>query len=49
MKRRRERPKPLWLNQQQMREVARLCNPAITDAQFKAMWAERVDCLKSCS
>lgn len=33
---------PLWFNKQQMREVARICNPKITDRKFNAMWAERM-------
>lgn len=29
---------PVWFSKQQMREVARICNPSITDDEFSAMW-----------
>lgn len=34
--------RPLWFNKQQLRELCRTCNPDITDAEFDAMWAERM-------
>jgi hypothetical protein len=33
---------PVWLTKERMREVARICNPDITDEQFNRMWAERI-------
>jgi len=33
---------PLWLTKEQMREVTRLVNPAITNTQFEAIWAEGI-------